>query len=144
MASYDLTYENGNNFENESSAVAVTAKAQIRPESGRGVSPALFIGAGDVITSGSVNANSVIGKIYLVTEEAMAGTVTVAIGGTEVFPAGTSVSSVGLAVSAIEDVYVTTPENITITFSDAQTAGQIKVAYEFISLDTNTAKYVGA
>jgi hypothetical protein len=144
MATHNLTYKYGNNFENEFSAGVVSVPALLQPEGGRGTIPATFIAAGDIVESYTIPANSVIKNFYLIVEEAMAGTVTVELSdGTDIFAALTSVTTVGIAKSALVDVFVTEPDSIKITFSDAQTAGSIKIAYDFVQLDTNTAKYIG-
>lgn len=145
MAQYNLTYENGNNFENEFSAGVVTIPAMLRPESARGSVPATFIAAGDEVVAFTIPANAVIKNFYLIVEEAMAGTITVEIdgGNTEVFAAATSVASVGITKSSLVDVYTTEPYDVMVTFASAQTAGKIRLAYDFIQLDTNTSKYIG-
>jgi len=143
MATHNLTYKFGNNFENESSSAAVSIPAQIQGEGARGVVSPIMIQAGDVVTAFAIPANCIIQSFYLVTEEAMAGTVTVALsGGTEIFPALTDVTTVGLEKATVSDVYVDAPYDIEVTFSDTQVGGSIKVAFDFIQLDTNTAKYL--
>ena len=142
-----LTYVNGNDFENENSSAAVTVKALVAPESERGTVPAVYVTAAEEYLSLSVPANCVIKNFYLVVEEAMTGTVQVILDGdtpADIFAAATSVATVGVAKSALEDVYVTTPTNIKFVFSDTQTAvdGNIKLAFDFLMLDTNTAKHV--
>ncbi len=143
----NLTHVNGNDFENENSSAAVTVKALISSESARGTVPAVYVTAGEEYLSLSVPANCVIKNFYLVVEEAMTGTVTIVLDGdtpADIFAAATAISSVGATKSSLEDVYVTTPTNIKFVFSDTQTAtdGDIKVAFDFIQLDTNTAKHV--
>ena len=143
MATHNLTYKFGNNFENEASAGTVTVPAKLEFEGGRGTVPAVFIQAGDVVSTVTIPANAVIKNFYLITEEAMTGTVTVTIdgGATTIFTAA-DITVVGIAKSAVVDVYTTAPSDIEFTFSATQTAGSVKVAYDFIQLDTNTAKYI--
>ena len=141
MANHNLTYAFGNNFENENSSAAVSVPAKIRGEGARGTTPAVFIAAGDTVTALSIPANVIIQNFYLVVESPMAGNVTVAIDGNEVFPS-TPIVTVGAYLSDLFDVYTTTPYELTLTFDTAQTEGSIKIAYNFIQLDTNTAKYL--
>ena len=145
MATTILTYKNGNNFENEAAAAAVTVTALVNPESARGTVAAEFVTAGETYQSLSVPANCIVKNFYLVVEEAMTGTVQVILDAStpaDIFAAGASVTTVGATISSLKDVYVTTPTSISFIFSATQTAGVVKVAYDLIYLDTNTAKYV--
>ncbi len=141
MANHNLTYAFGNNFENENSSAAISIPAKIRGEGARGTSPAVFIAAGDTVTTLSIPANVIIQNFYLIVESPMAGNITADINGTEVFPS-TPVVTEGAYLSDLFDVYTTTPYDLNVTFDAAQTEGSIKIAYNFIQLDTNTAKYL--
>ena len=145
--STNLTYLFGNNFENEKSAAAVTVPALITPEAERGTVAAKFVTAAEEYIALAIPANVIIKNFYLVVEEAMAGTVTVTLEDdtpVDIFAAATSVATVGATVSALKDVYVTEPLNVKFVFTDTQTAGQVKLAFDFLQLDTNTSKYLNA
>ena len=141
----NISYKFGNNFENESGAVSVSVPAIIENEGQRGTVPPVLVAAGEEYVSFSIPANTIIKNFYLVVAEAMVGTVTVYLGtssGTALFTAAV-ITATGLTKSSVEDAYVTTPTEITLVFSDAQTAGEIKLAFDLLFLETNTAKYVG-
>lgn len=142
----NITYKFSNNFENEKSSVVVTVPAMIEGEGARGIVSPRFVVALEEYTANVVPANCVISNIYLVTEDPMVGTVTVSLGGTDVIVGG-DITAVGVIVGTVVTpalpAYNTTLADITLVFSDNQTEGQVKVAFDFIQLDTNTSKYVG-
>jgi len=151
MATHSLTYKFGNNFENEASSGAVSVPAQIQGEGARGAVPPVFIGAGDTVTAFTIPANCIIKSFYLVVEDAMVGlgadtsTVTVTLDDTAttvLFQDADIFTTGEVAKSTVEDLYVTTPYTVSLTFLEAQTEGAIKLVYDFIQLDTNTAKYI--
>jgi len=143
----NLTYKFGNDFENEAGAVSISIPAEIETAGTRGTVPAEFVKSGEDYVAFSVPANVIIKSFYLVVTEAMVGTVNAYLGastgGTQLFNAA-SITSVGGVKSTVTDALVTTPEQITVNFSDAQTAGEIKIVFDAIFISTNTAKYVGA
>lgn len=142
MATHNLTYEFGNNFENEASAGTVSVPAEIRGAGTRGLTPPVFVGAGDVVESYTVPANCVVTNLYLVVKEAMTGTVDVTFAGVTTHT-GADISAEGLLLpDTWSELYITTPEKVELTFSDAQTAGEVSVVFEFIQVNTNTAKYI--
>ena len=147
MAGYNLTYKFGNNFENEMSSAAVSVPAMVVNEGIRNSTPPVYLADGDTVVSFTIPANSIIKNFYLVVEEAMTGTVAVALNdgsATEVLPA-TAITAVGITKSALVDVYTTTPYDLIFTFAGDQSTtpdGALKLAFDYIQLDTNTAKYI--
>lgn len=141
-----LTYKFGNNFENEKSSVAITVPALIEANKGRGSIPPIYVVSGEEYQSVSIPENCVISNMYLVVEAPMAGTVTVSIDGTDVFT-DEPIATIGAITSSVVTgefpLYTTTPQAVSFVFNTDQTAGSIKLAFDFIQLDTNTAKYVG-
>ena len=148
MAEFNLTYQFGNNFENEASSAAVSVPAMVVAEGIRNSTPAVYLADGDTVVSFTIPANCIIQNFYLVVEEAMTGTVGVTLddgANTEVFPITTAIDAVDVVLSDLFDVYVTTPYNLVFTFAGDQSLtpdGTLKIAFDYIQLDTNTAKYI--
>jgi len=136
-----------NNLRNVAEVVSVTLPAELEGANYRlGLDPQFAV-AGEVYQALVIPKNSIMKKFYLVVEDGMTGTATVALsnGGTAIFT-NVAITAKGISVSTEVDLFTDTTEGFDITLSDNQVSGangQIKVVCDFAAIDTNNGIYGG-
>lgn len=117
-----------NQDKRETEALTVTLPAVLDEGGGRTNSLPTYVQVAEEFVAAVSPKEAVLGKSYLVVEEAFpAGmTVTVSINGTAIFT-DVSVAAIGLTTSATEDVLLLTSGNVSITINHATVTGDVAV-----------------
>jgi len=112
---------------------------------------AATVATNEAYTLVSVPSNVVVTNVFLVIEtgsEFVAGTCTVTLGGTEVIPALTSLTTAGITASTAAPLLlegaqdlVITPASLTVDSGNANAVA--KVVVEYIDYDRATMSYIG-
>lgn len=138
MATRSITNLFKNNLRRISEGLSIDIPAVIRPANTRtGVGEETIL-ATNTYTVDAVPEGSIVGKVYLIVEEAMTGTITVKNSDDSVtFFNLQAITAPGAYVSAVVDTYASSPDGFNVTFSSDQTAGRVRIVASFLSKDTN-------
>lgn len=136
MANINVTGQFNNKEKREHEALVVTVPAVIVPTSGRTNAAPQYIQANDTATASVVPAKSIMGKAYLVIEEAFptGTTITVTAYGFTIFSAIVATST-GLTISATVDKLMTTGGDVVVSVLNL-TAGNILTGKVKVVIDT--------
>jgi hypothetical protein len=139
----DVTGRFKNNLRRVSAVAVASMPGELEGENVRVSRPAQYIVGGENYIAYNIPAGSIMTKAYLEVVSPMVGTLDVSLtnGGDTVFTAA-DITAVGLTVSTtLVDVLTDTQEGLTLTFSDNQTGGLVRVVVEYVSGLTNDSTY---
>jgi hypothetical protein len=146
MANINITGQFLNKDKREHEAIVVTVPAVIVPTSGRTNAAPQYIQANDTLTASIVPEKSIMGKAYLVIEEAFpAGTtITVTGYGATLFNAVVGTAT-GLTISTIVDKLMTTGGDVVVSILNATPGniltGKVKVVIDTIPFNVKNGRY---
>jgi len=134
-----------NQDKRETEALTVTLPAVLDEGGGRNQSAPTYMQGGEDYIASVGPKESIIGKSYLVVEEAFpAGAlVTVSLGATVLFT-GVAVSATGITISTVEDVLFLTGSDMTITVSGVTgdiTTGKLAVITNYVPYTVKNGRY---
>ena len=134
-----------NQDKRESEALTVTLPAVLDEGGGRLQSAPSYAQFGEAYTASVAPKESILGKTYLIVEEAFEAlsTVTVTIGGVAMFT-GVAISATGITVSAAEDALLLAGGDVVITLNvgtgDA-TVGKLKVVTNYTPYTVKNGRF---
>jgi hypothetical protein len=136
MANINITGQFLNKDKREHEAIVVTVPAVIVPTSGRTNAAPQYIQANDTLTASVVPESSVLGKSYLIIEEAFptGTTITVTGYGATLFNAVVGTAT-GITISTAVDKLSTTGGDVVVSILNG-TAGNILTGKVKVVLDT--------
>jgi hypothetical protein len=146
MANINITGQFLNKDKREHESLVVTVPAVIVPTSGRTNAAPQYIQANDTLTASIVPEKSIMGKAYLVIEEAFpAGTtITVTGYGATLFNAVVGTAT-GLTISTIVDKLMTTGGDVVVSILNATPGniltGKVKVVIDTIPFNVKNGRY---
>ena len=146
MANINITGQFLNKDIREHESLVVTVPAVIVPTSGRTNAAPQYIQANDTLTASVVTAGSIMGKAYLVIEEAFptGTTITVTGYGATLFNA-TVGTATGITVSTIVDKLMTVGGDVVVSILNATTGniltGKVKVVIDTIPYNVKNGRY---
>lgn len=146
MANINITGQFLNKDKREHEALVVTVPAVIEPASGRTNAAPKYIQANDTLTASVVTANSILGKSYLVIEEAFpAGTtITVTGYGATLFTAVVGTAT-GITTSTAVDKLATAGGDVVVSILNATPGdiltGKVRVVLDTIPYNVKNGRY---
>lgn len=147
--SVSITTQFLNQDKRETEAITVTLPAVLDAGGGRANAPAVHAQYEETYLASVAPKESIIGKSYIVVEEAFtaATTVNVSIGGTAVFTEQL-VDATGIFISATEDILLTAGGDVSINISSTADAlsgdvlvGKLRVVHDYIPYNQRNGRF---
>ncbi|MCI4437401.1 MAG: hypothetical protein JHC33_11400 [Ignisphaera sp.] len=137
MATVNFTGQFLNKDKREHEAVVVTLPALLAPNGGRTNPNPTYVQVADVMRASVLPKECIIGKCYLIVEEAFpAGmTVTVTVGGTAMH-SDVSVAATGITVSSAVDKLIIAGGDVDISIGHATVTGNVTTGKLRVVVDT--------